>query len=180
LIGVVLVSGTACESEAPQGDGPYAAEILAASKVATSDFERSVLSDGMITRAEYEESVQRLVSCGKDRGITISPIAQGEVYNYSFPLTDTSDAVMTECSAGTTMVIETIYSNMVRNPAKGDYEALVASCLARSGLAPSGYDKSQYLADRSAVEKDGVLTADFPFDPEDPRLAECESDPESH
>lgn len=177
---IVLVLGSACQSEAPQGEGPYAAEILAASEVATSEFERSVLGDGEITRAEYEESVQRLVACGADRGVTISPVAQGELFSYSYPLTETSDAVMTECSAGTTMVIESIYSSIVRNPAKGDYEALVASCLARSGLAPEGYDKSQYLADRSAVEKDGVMTSDFPFDAEDPRLAECEGDPDSH
>lgn len=179
LIGISLLTG-ACSSAEETSDGPYAKEIVAAGGEATSDFERSVLSDGEITRAEYEESVQRLVSCAEGRGVKITPIKQGEVYNYSYPLTETSDEVMLECSAGTTLVIETFYSDMVQNPTNGDYEAMVAACLARSGLAPADYDKEQYLADRSAIEKDGVLTPDFPFDGEDPRRIECESDPDSH
>lgn len=179
LASIMLFTG-ACSSAEPTTDGPYAKEILAASKEASSDFERSVLADGDITRAEYEEAVQKLVSCGEARGVKITPIKQGELYNYSYPLTETSDEIMGDCSAGTTLVIETFYSDMVKNPMNGDFEQMVAECLARSGLAPADYDKAQYLADRSAVERDGVLTANFPFDAEDPRLVECESDPDSH
>lgn len=179
---IVLVGMTVggCSSEAPAAKSAYFDEVVAASKTAKSDFERTVLSDGNITRAEYEESVQKLVACAGARGVSIEPVAQGATYAYEVRTSATSDTVMGECSVGTTQVIESLYGDIVRNPTKGDYDALVASCLDRSGLAPAGYDKTRYVADRSAAKQGEVLTPKFPFDANDPRLAECEGNPTSH
>jgi hypothetical protein len=177
LIGTVLAG---CSDEPPASRGPYFDDIVAASKDAKSDFERKVLSDGSITRAEYEESVQKLVACGDARGVSISPVSQGVTYSYEVKTSETSDAVMAECSVGTTQVIENLYGEMTKNPTKADYEALVAACLARSGLAPAGYTKTQYLRDRSAAKEGEVVKPDFPFDQADQRLADCESNPSSH
>lgn len=78
-VAVVAMVATGCSasSSAAPGAGPYSAEIKAAAKQATSDFERGVLSDGVITRAEYQEAIQRYVDCGKQHGLDIGLIDQG-------------------------------------------------------------------------------------------------------
>ena len=180
-VGVLLVvAASGCSSPDPVKKGPYFDEVVAASKAAKSDFERTVLSDGVITRAEYEESVQKLVACAEARGVTIAPERQGAMYVYSMRTSAISDTVMTQCSVGTTQVIESLYSAMTRNPTKGDEDALVAACLARSGLAKPGYNKTQYLAERNAQTRGHVLIPKWSFDGDDPRLPECEGNPASH
>lgn len=174
------MAASACSSPDPVKKSPYFDEVVAAGKAAKSDFERSVLSDGVITRAEYEESVQKLVACAEARGVTIAPSRQGAMYVYEVRTSAISDTVMTQCSVGTTQVIESFYSQMTRNPTKGDEDALVASCLARSGLAEAGYTKTQYLAERNALKRGGVLVPKWSFDGNDPRLSECELNPASH
>ncbi len=177
LLGITL---TGCSNEQPVSRGPYFDQIIAASNEAKSDFERQVLSDGTITRAEYEEAVQKLVACAATRGVVVSPVSKGATYSYEVKTSEVSDAAMRQCSVGTTQVIESLYGEIAKNPTKADYEALIAACLARSGLAPAGYTKSQYLRDRSAGKQGEVVIPEFPFDQTDQRLADCEGDPASH
>lgn len=160
--------------------GPHHDVIVAAAQEATSDFERQVLEDGEITRAEYEEAVHRLVECARDRGTRVTPLEQDGLYTYEVPISETSDRDMLECSEGTTQVVEALYGDVLRNPRNVDFEELVAECLVRSGLAPEGYDEEQYLRERSGTTNDdGVQQPQFSFDVEDPRFVACESDPSS-
>lgn len=151
-------------AESDPGRGPYYDELRDAGRTATSDFEREALEDGELTRAEYEEAVQRFVGCAADRGVELTAKRQGALYIYQMRTDAENDAVAAECSVGTTQLIEALYGDLVANPANGDFDQLVVDCLVRSGLAPSDYTKERFLA-----ERDGNL----PFSEGDPRMQEC-------
>lgn len=159
---IVLLTG--CSDGDDSERGPYYDEVVAASRSAESAFERDVLADGELTRAEYEEAVQRYVSCAADRGVEITPVRQGSRYAYQMSTDPESDRVALRCSVGTTRTIEALYGDIVANPTNGDYEQLVVRCLIRSGLAPQGYTKARFLDEREG---------DLPFPSDDPRLQEC-------
>ena len=55
---------------APSFDGPYAAELAEFYRSAENDFVLAVLSDGVITDAEYAEMTERFRSCLADQGVT--------------------------------------------------------------------------------------------------------------
>ncbi|MGD9959444.1 hypothetical protein [Nocardioides sp.] len=170
---MLSVSLGACSSkEASEPRSPYYSDIVTASRTADSDFEREVLSDGEVTRSEYEESVARYVKCANGQGVTINPVKQGDLYTYELGAGASAEKVADECSVGTTQKIEAFYGALVQNPTKGDMMQLIAACLSSSGLAPKGYDKAAFTADSES--------GSFPFDAEDPRFGECHLDPASH
>jgi hypothetical protein len=70
-MGIVLVVSSACSHSSSAPD-PYRADVLRAYKHATSAFERSVLVDGKITRAEYDQATMLYVRCVKAHGIPIA------------------------------------------------------------------------------------------------------------
>jgi hypothetical protein len=168
----VIVAVGACSSEESTDDNPYAAEFAAGLERATSDFEREVLSDLEITRAEYEEAVSRYVECAAEQGLSVAPVPQGGYYTFSFRPTSDSDRIMDECRPGTIDVIEPIYVSTVRNPNNENLEDLQAACLVRKGLAPAGFTGEDY---HEAMF--GGPEPDFPFDTEDPRFRECLTNP---
>ena len=55
------IAGAGCSGPAT-ATNPYSEDFRQAKEFATSDFERAVLEDGEITRAEYEEAMQRYVA----------------------------------------------------------------------------------------------------------------------
>lgn len=180
VCGVVILSACSDTGAEDSGSNPYYKDVVAAGEdPQASDFEREVFSDGKVTRAEYEAAVDRLVACGEARGVTIGVIPAGDMYNYSIAgASERADAIMTECSVGTTMDIESLYEQIVVNPERDDINQLVAECFVRSGLVDD-YTANEY---RYAKEQSGTGGSgpDFPFDPEDPRRFECEQNPSSH
>lgn len=180
VLSVALLGACSDAGSADAEDSPYKDDIIAAGQdPQASDFEREVFADGKVTRAEYESAVDRLVACGEARGVAIGVIPQGDMYNYSIAgASERSDAVMTECSMGTTMNVESLYEQIVVNPERDDVNKLVAECFVRSGLVDD-YTANEY---RYAIEQSGIGGSgpDFPFDPEDPRRFECEQNPSSH
>lgn len=181
LAAVVLPLGIALLACSPDHDvghpgSPYRAEILEAAKTVGTDFERSVLEDGAITRAEYVEASQRYVDCVKGHGIDIAATDTFGVNNYTTSnLTAENEKYLDSCTYGTIFVIEGLYSGMVKNPDKADFKQLVVSCLIKSGLAPQEYTVDDFLADMPDGEE-----PTFPFDGNDPRAVECLSNPQTH
>ena len=180
VLAVVLLGACSEAGSAGAEENPYEEEIIAAGQDPdASDFEREVFADGKVTRGEYESAVDRLVACGEARGVTIGVIPAGDMYNYSIAgASERSDAVMTECSMGTTMDIESLYEQVVVNPERDDINKLVAECFVRSGLVDDySANEYRYVKEQSGLGGPGP---DFPFDPEDPRRFECEQNPSSH
>jgi hypothetical protein len=155
---------------------PYSAVVEKAARQATSDFERDVFADLRVTPAEYEEAVTRYIRCANDRGVKLTKIPQAGYYTYEFPQTAEAGAVLEECVKGTTVLIEPIYVEMITNPNREDIDDLIASCVVRKGLAPTGYSGAQIKAEKEAARRAG-RGIDFPFDEDDPRFAECMADP---
>ena len=162
----VLVVCTACSHAAKVSD-PWRTDILAAGSKATSDFERSVLVDGKITRAEYDQAVALYVKCANAHGVHISAELQPPLnltYQYagSGEAQPMQDSIMHTCARGTTSLIEGLYDDKLMNPRKQNLDDLTAECLVRKGLAPKGYSGAQFAAD-------DVGRGHYPFNPDDPK-----------
>lgn len=140
---VVLAS---CATAAPDDD-PYQIRYEEALRAATSDFERAVLEDGEITRAEYEEAVERYVSCMADAGVEVGLHEQGGYYTYSAAAASGFDATHDRCAEGTTLLVAGLYVDQLTNPGAEDYDELIVACLIRAGLVDPDYTAEQLTAD---------------------------------
>lgn len=198
FVAVVALALSGCSSGQASAGGPYTGSIKAAAGQATSDFERQVLSDGAITRQEYEEAFQRYVNCGKQHGVDISLVDQGGWYISSMRTSPNSDQVDSACSQGTIALIGGLYEQTVRNPNKGDVDELEFQCLVKQGVAPRGYTLIQYKLDKKSEAESGSTitvgqsgngagpagrsfgappTDPYPFDNADLRYAGCINNP---
>ncbi|MGL5829592.1 MAG: hypothetical protein ACRC0L_08500, partial [Angustibacter sp.] len=128
--------------------GPYRAKILAAAKVTTSEFQRSILSDGVITEAEYEEAVGRTVACVADRGFTLGKKRGLGGYTYSIEGSPAADTAFTECAAKNSSSVEVLFNEQLVNPHRGDYYAILVECLKRKKEVPSSYTLEQFKREK--------------------------------
>jgi hypothetical protein len=143
LVGALLGGCSSGQGAAIDTGNPYAAEFTQALADASSDFERGVLADGVITPEELQEAQRREVSCLTDHGITAHYRTDSngsvvlDVQGYSGDEPD--QGVMSECSRGTTGQILGLYDAIRVNPNHEDMNDLVAACLRRHGLAPADF-----------------------------------------
>lgn len=171
-----IVSSTGID--APNGGatdgGSYAAMFEQARQEATSDFERQVLEDNQITRAEYEEAVQRFVKCFTDKGINVKAEDQDGFYRFSTTAADDARFQQEEgtCAEGTVALIEPLYIQTQQNPNNQDMSQLTADCLVNTGLADPSFD-GEKLDELMAQGQN----AKWPFDTEDPRFPQCINNP---
>lgn len=179
-LAVVLLAASAC-SAADKGEqratGPYVAEIKQAAKEARSDYERRVMADGVITRREYDETVQRAIACTRERGVDVTVTSNYGLNSYALPH-DGSD-VWDQCSETYLGVIESLYSSTVLNPRKADIYDLTAECYRKSGLADSTFtgEKLKSIITGGGKSGSGDVTHSFPFDTSDPRYLACTTNP---
>ena len=167
-VGAVIVAG--CSNSGRGGPtasstAPYAADIALAKTKATSDFERAVLADGVITAAEYDEATQAYVTCVNGRlpakfvpGIVAIKNEFGQ-YGFQGPgLTEAALAeydsifqkIGNECEKGTSGIIAPLYNDMIANPNKTDRYTQAVICLKRFKLVPDSYAVKNYIADEVA------------------------------
>lgn len=171
-----------CQTSSPSA---WAAEFELARAAATSDFERQVLADDEITRAEYEEAVQLYVECAHDAGVDISPVEQDGAYIYAVDglIDDATDLVLDDCAVGTTMQIEGLYSSIATNPDNEDWWGLFLRCMKDSGLVEEDATLAevQQAIAISSVTSDGEVVEQgewsAPFPDDDPAFVACFTDP---
>lgn len=166
---VLILSLLAASAGAVTDDDPYRARYQDALRSATSDFERAVLADGEVTRAEYEEAVGRYVSCMADSGIEVGLHEQGGYYTYSFAKTQDVFTTSDRCAEGSTLLVAGLYIAQLTNPGAEDYDELIVACLIRAGLVEASYSAAQLDTDA----RDGTL----PFDDTAPGFDACTADP---
>ncbi|MFJ6678614.1 hypothetical protein ACIQLK_05720 [Microbacterium sp. NPDC091382] len=143
LVGVAVGLVSCTGPQQNLATGPYADLIAQARDQATSQFERDVLADGEITRAEYEEAIQRFVTCVADEGATVKPQDQAGYYVYAIE-GDVAlyDKAADKCAPGTKALIEGLYVDMLTNPNNRDYDELIAECFVKAGLVAAPFTKS--------------------------------------
>lgn len=137
-----------------------------------------MLSDGVITPAEYQEAIQRYVDCAKDKGIDIGLIDNGGWYSYSMVETPGADAIELACNRGTIMIIAGLYEQMVKNPTREDIATVEYRCLVRLGVVPPGYTLDEYKSDRAAERSGGQAGVNpYPFDNTSQQYGACMNNP---
>lgn len=148
-----------CTTSAPEN--AYAEDFAQARELATSDFEREALADDRITREEYEEAIQRYLSCMKDAGVTVNLEDNYGYYTYSVSQNATRyDEVTNQCSMGTTMLLEGLYIDVLTNPKKLHPDEATARCLVGVGLVEEPFGAEDFRRLEAAAGAQGAEITD--------------------
>lgn len=153
----------------------YRSDFEAARERATSEFERRVLADDVITSDEYDEAVGLYVQCVREAGLTIrTRDAGGGLRGYEIGGSwddELADRVAGDCSVGTIGVVEGLYGQIVQNPQKADWDDLVAACLVAAGFVDAPYTGELFARDNTEpVFVERMM--------DDPRAAACVTAPQ--
>ncbi len=159
----IFICACGSKTEAKPAD-PYRQDVLAAYKIVASDFQRQVLKDGLITRQEYEEAVNRFLDCMKKSGYPMGKVDNFGIYNYQIEgNSGAEEPFMIQCRKTTIDEIETIFVDKYSNPNKGDIYELIAACFVKKKLAPADYTKEKYRADLEKGMKNSVVNGPEPL-----------------
>ncbi len=167
----LLIGCGAASPEAGEAAGPWKAELDAAASQATSDFERAVFSDGVISPEEYRESLDRYVTCLSDAGFAISLDEDEGIFGYVLVGAEADasfDQASGACKAGNNLLIEPVYVDSYLNPEHANFSDLIAACLVENEKveAPfSGQDVSE------AFDKE--YSQGLPWSTSDPVALRC-------
>ena len=173
-LAVLLLSlgGIACSngsSSTTDPQDPYAEDFANAEKAAVSDFQRVALSDGIISRTEYEEAVNGLIQCLKDAGVSAKANRDAAGF-YTYEIIGIHDLEMDTCQRPWTQFIEPLYVDPLRNPNKVDPIELKVACLQRHDLVTADYTADDFRLH-------GGPTPDFPLDTDAPEFVACVTNP---
>jgi hypothetical protein len=141
-----------------------------AAKKSNSEYERRVLSDGVITRREYDDTIQRALICAQKQGVKVNVISYQGLNRYG--VKEDENSIFKQCSREHLAVIEGLYTTTIVNPVKEDIDELTARCLRKSKLAPASLSGQQL--------KDALMagaTDSLPFKTSDPRFDACMTNP---
>lgn len=171
---LILVTGLAAcgQGQSVDSEDPWSPEFERALLESTSDFEREVLNDGEVTRAEYDEAVGLYLECLRDQGLAIDAHADNNgIYSYSFVGSDTDfyDEIDFECRPGTIEIIEPLFIEVERNPANLPPLVRFTECLEGEGLIEAGTEPEE--VERLLNEQDHSLPIDVDTDFE--KIAVC-------
>lgn len=154
---------TTAHPASPTANLAYATAFADARAQATSDFERTVLADDIITQAEYDEAVQRFIACLHDTGRSADisaepdPLIPGAIVyrgtvNANIP-PEVRQRILESCTDGTTKLIEPLSIAITVNPDNADFDELVLSCLHDHELVATDFDEAGLPALRNAASK---------------------------
>jgi major membrane immunogen (membrane-anchored lipoprotein) len=167
---ILAACGVNQTSNRPTNANPYTAQIKEAAEKSKSEYSRRVLSDGVITRREYDDTVRRAVICAEKQGVKVNVTSYQGLNRYGVKKAATR--IFKQCSEDNLALIEGLYTATIMNPAKEDIDELTARCLRKSKLAPASLTGRQ-LKDALAAE----ATDSLPFKTSDPRFDACMTNP---
>ncbi len=175
LFAALIAVSTSCSSASGDDyNGPYYQELKTAYNKATTDFERDVLDDYKITRAEYQEAEDRYLACLLDSGMHASLEEQSGYYILSTPTSEADRPEIDTCRQGTINLIEPLYVDMLTNPDRLTPAENLFNCMKRKGLAlPQEYSAGNLSEDMHS----GLANA--PFNTDDPAFNACLANPAS-
>lgn len=194
LIAAVVLSGcsdstedlpsTSSGSDTPVFSGPWAAEFSSMYTAATTDLERDILADEVITEAEVNEMRSVFTACLTDLGYSNIQFADDGGFTLVPPTGYTTDAendMVDSCSKSSgEQTVGALYGWISRNPENQDENAIMVQCLIRKGAVDPAYTAEEYEADGLA----GVAGTDGPPIPYivgeakgNELLSQCDADP---
>lgn len=145
LLCVFLLQGCVDAGSGESVDGDP--RVIALRDSATSDFEREVFADGVITDQEYQASRVLLAECMEELGYNVTlkdgPGAM-DVESLTAEAAATVDGSMITCGEGATALIEETYVDILGNPDNEDLLQLKADCLVRNEIFPAGYSRDDF------------------------------------
>lgn len=174
----VLLLASGCGAADPRSTGPttWREMALAAAKTAPTAHARKALSDGVVTRAEYEQSIADLVKCAADNGESVQVIDHYGIYGFSAN-GQAGDAAFAKCTAGNLGTVQAIYYGQYTDPdSRG--QIVTSECLVKQHVLPGSY---KFRSD-TAFNKDMARRLDS-WAGDDPRLQSyerCVYDPLDH
>jgi len=166
-------SGDPVAGSSPVSDAPWADEFASAMSGA-SDYERSVLEDGVVTPAELVEAQSKKRSCLKDAGYrwdieedgtsSLDPISERAVSP-----TRMLNGVLQECSRRFDQNVTVLFDEVRRNPQREDEARIMVACLREVGLVDRSYTERDWRRD----DDRGV----YPFGTSSEAFVGCRLDP---
>ena len=134
----------------------WSAQVKDAASSSSSELERKILADGMITAAEAAEARSAFASCMSAYGMTVEWAGDSDAFSVGvgthYPNAEelaTMGKRQAECSKSTPVTALSLYYQMRRNPQKQDEFTIIAACLVRKGVMPAGYSASDFARDRA-------------------------------
>ena len=145
IVAVALAGLAACSSTGSGTTNPYDTEIERVLAQVTSEFQRGVLEDHIITREEYDEASSLFLRCLEDKGYNVSREWQNAYYIYAVsPGGSGADAAHQECVTEYLDPIEPLFIATTTNPENKPWNEAVVECLVRIGAAPAGFTLKEY------------------------------------
>lgn len=145
-------SATLAESDQPA----WSAQIKEAEASSSSDLEKAILHDGMITAAEAAAARGAFSACMAAYGFQVEWEGDSDAHAVrqgTSPPTPEEMANLgkreAECTKSTPMLALSLYYQMRRNPQKQDEFTIIAACLVRKGVMPAGYTATDFARDRA-------------------------------
>jgi hypothetical protein len=138
----LLLALAACSASSGDARSPYAQDLAEAATSAKSDFVRQILEDGQVLGSEYDEAKQRHLECLVAAGVTARYTADEsgrENLVVDGELTPVQTDAEFDCYEAWMGSIGEFYWAMKLNPENTDNHTLVAACLVRNGLVPTGF-----------------------------------------
>ena len=172
---VATLVTSACSSEPSVPEGPWAESIRAAQGRLTSDFQKEAFADGVISREEYIEALDRWVSCMYDAGYTVALEPQDGYFIYSMNAAQGLDATDLACRVGTADEIEPIYVGMLQDPLNRTGPEATRDCLIAGGLLDPSVTVAE-VTDGFGPIVEGTSTL---VDNNDPDVTGCVGNPYS-
>lgn len=153
-LAVLVFALASCSPTPPSSDDNalYEAEFERAREEATTDFERDVLEDNVITRDEYMEAKNRHIECIQAFGLTAELRDTGAGV-FQLDVSGAKDEnlmfeAVESCNSGTILVIEPLYIGILQNPDRRNLDDLTAECLVAVGIVDAPFTGRDY-ADES-------------------------------
>ncbi len=163
LLGLVgLAAGCSGEKQPEQPRTKYYAAILLAAKTTKSDFQRKMLKDGVVTRAEYEDAINATAKCMDDRGHQLGKTLQNGVYTLSVVTSDAADKALTDCQDVYSLEVAAFFGDQLRNPDGRDGQELLIECFIHRSVVPPTYTVADFRQEFAKDFKNTPINFDSP------------------
>jgi hypothetical protein len=159
----------------PSFSGTWAGAFESAYRAATSDLQRSILSDGTISDKELSELGDRFSACLSASGYTKIHVFPGDAgFSLDAPkgvTTAQQNTRVSQCENSAYGQADILYGEVNRNPSNQNEFTIMAACLVRQKLVPPTFTAADYGRDAN--------NNSFPFDvaKNDAKFSACVSDP---
>ncbi len=174
-LGLTLLAGcTAAEQEI---ESPYKTQFDLALQQATTDLERKILEDYVITRDEYLEVKNLTIACIRSYGL-IAELQDTGLGMFQMMVggswdEELVDEAVENCESKGFIAIESLYVATLTNPQNRNLDDLKAECLVAVGFVTAPFTGADYRA----ASSDAGFTAQLMDDAEG---AKCEQNPGYH